>query len=62
MALGLVLVRYFGLGLWTLLDGSIVVAGIVATSFGVRGYLVTRSYERMFSGKISGIISDLLPM
>jgi hypothetical protein len=52
MALGLVLVRYFGLGLWTLLDASIV----VATSFGLKGYLVTRNYERLFSHKISGII------
>jgi hypothetical protein len=39
-----------------------VVAGILAASFGVRGYLVTRNYERMFFRKVSGIISDLSPM
>jgi len=62
IALGLALIRYFGLGLWTILDGTFVVLGVAATLFGVKGYLVTRNHERMFSGKISSIISELQPL
>lgn len=58
IALGLGLIRYFGLGIWTLLDGSLVTMGVVAALFGTKGYLKTRTYERMFSAKVSAIISD----
>ncbi len=57
IALGIALIRYFGLGLWTLLDGSLVALGAVVTLFGLRSYIVTRSRERTLSPSIDRLIS-----
>ena len=58
VALGIGLMRYFGVGLWTILDVSLVVFGMASTVFGVKNYLVTWNYERIFSEKLSHLISD----
>jgi uncharacterized membrane protein YidH (DUF202 family) len=58
IALGIGLMRYFGLGMWTIVDGSLVVLGAASSIFGIRNYMVTRNYERIFQDKLSRLISD----
>ena len=58
VALGIGLMRYFGVGLWTILDVSLVAFGMARTVFGVKNYLVTWNYERVFRQKLSHLISD----
>ena len=52
IALGSGMIRYFGFGLWTVLDGGLIASGIIATLFGIKGYLVTMKYERRYSKKL----------
>ena len=58
IALGLGLMRYFGFGLWTILDGTLVVFGAASTVFGIKNYIVTRNYERIFVKKLSDLIYE----
>ncbi|MGC8906079.1 MAG: DUF202 domain-containing protein [Desulfomonilaceae bacterium] len=59
VALGIGLMRYFGVGLWTILDCSLVAVGIGSTVFGVKNYLVTWKYERVFQERVLALISDV---
>ncbi len=59
IALGIGLIRFFGLGLWTFLDGGLVVIGIAVTVFAVRSYIVTRTKESKLNRAISDIITEL---
>ncbi len=45
VALGSALTRYFGLGWWTFLDGSILVLGIIMVGQGIYFYVLTRKEE-----------------
>ncbi len=45
VALGSALTRYFGLGWWTIMDGSILVLGIVMVGMGIYFYLPARKEE-----------------
>ncbi len=45
VALGSALIRYFGIGWWTLIDGSILVLGIVMIGLGIYFYLSHRKEE-----------------
>ncbi len=45
VALGSALTRYFGLGWWTIMDGSILVLGIIMVGMGIYFYLPARKEE-----------------
>ena len=45
VALGSGMMRYFGLGIWTILDGSLITAGVTAALVGIKGYATTVRYE-----------------
>ena len=58
ITLGLSLMRFFGLGPWTFLDGTLVVLGIAATLFGLKGFVMTTRYARKFSDSLPQLVSD----
>ena len=45
VALGSALTRYFGLGWWTIMDGTILLLGVVMVGIGIYFYLPTRKEE-----------------
>lgn len=54
IALGSGMMRYFGLGIWTILDGGLVAGGIAAAVFGIIGYMATAKYETRYSKRLIG--------
>lgn len=57
VAIGVALVRYFGFGYWTLLDGMLIVVGAIATIFGVTRFAVTRKQQRRFDRKLAHLLT-----
>jgi uncharacterized membrane protein YidH (DUF202 family) len=51
VALGAGLMRYFGLGPWTVLDGGLLLAGMVMTLYGLRGFTMINKHEKRFDWK-----------
>ena len=49
VALGAGLMRYFGLGPWTVLDGGLLLVGTVMTLRGLRGFTMISKHEKRFS-------------
>jgi len=49
--------RYFGVGPWTILDGSLIIMGISSALFGIKGFIITRKYEKMLAGKLEGFMT-----
>jgi len=52
VALGIGLIRYFGFGPWTLLDGTLVVLGALSSIYGTKRFITTIKYERRFSKRL----------
>jgi uncharacterized membrane protein YidH (DUF202 family) len=57
IALGTGMMRYFGLGGWTILDGALILVGITATILGFRSFLKTRRFERAFARRLHDAIA-----
>ena len=49
VTLGSGMMRYFGFGVWTLLDGGLIIAGAAAVIYGMKGYAATYRYQKTFS-------------
>jgi CheY-like chemotaxis protein len=52
IALATALIRYFGIGVWSIIDGSIFVLGVIIVSIGIYYYIPTRKQE----GRVLDII------
>jgi hypothetical protein len=48
--------RFFGMELWTILDGSLVALGIVSTIYGMKRYLITTKYERRLERRLDHLL------
>ena len=46
IALGISLIRYFGLGVWTIMDGLLIFSGVITMGISIRAYLATYREER----------------
>jgi uncharacterized membrane protein YidH (DUF202 family) len=46
IALGLALIRYFGMGVWTVMDVFLILTGLVTMSISIRAYLAAYRKER----------------
>lgn len=53
VALGAGLMRYFGFGPWTVLDGGLLLAGTGMTLYALRGFAIIRKHEKRFDWKWS---------
>ena len=65
IVLGIGMMRYFGLGSWTMLDAGLMAIGVVMTLYGVRSFILTRKNEKRFAGRLRGFLtldSELEPM
>lgn len=52
VTLGSGMMRYFGFGVWTLLDGGLIIAGAAAVIYGMKGYAATYKYQKTFSKEL----------
>jgi uncharacterized membrane protein YidH (DUF202 family) len=57
IALGAGMMRYFGFGTWTVLDGGLIAVGTAMVLFGTKGYVTTRKYERTFVRKLKDFLT-----
>lgn len=57
VTIGLALVRYFGFGYWTILDGSLVVLGTVSTVYGLKSFLTSMKYGRQFERLLGHLLT-----
>jgi uncharacterized membrane protein YidH (DUF202 family) len=56
VASGLALARYFGFGYWTLLDGSLMLVGTVATIYGLKWFVRTLRNGRKFQHQLEQLL------
>ena len=56
VTIGIGLMRYFGLGYWTILDVSLAVIGAAATIIGSKSFITTVKYKRRFDRKLKDFL------
>ncbi len=56
IALGISLIRYFGLGIWTIMDALLIFTGIITMGISIKAYLSVYREER----NIIGILHEKL--
>jgi uncharacterized membrane protein YidH (DUF202 family) len=57
VAIGIALMRYFGFGLWTMLDGSLIGLGAWGSIYGLKRFMATQGHRRRFDRKVEHLLA-----